>query len=42
MVEVKEGKEEDAKTKALIEALTSDVVKEYMEQTYEGAVVPLF
>ena len=42
VVAVKEGKEEDAKTKALIEALTSDVVKEYMEQTYEGAVVPLF
>ena len=42
VVAVKEGKEEDAKTKALIEALTSDAVKEYMEQTYEGAVVPLF
>ena len=42
VVAVKEGKEEDAKTKALMEALTSDAVKEYMEQTYEGAVVPLF
>ena len=42
VVAVQEGKEEDAKTKALIEALTSDAVKEYMEQTYEGAVVPLF
>ena len=42
VVAVKEGMEEDAKTKALIEALTSDAVKEYMEQTYEGAVVPLF
>lgn len=42
MVAVQEGKEEDAKTKALMEALTSDAVKEYIEQTYEGAVVPLF
>ena len=30
------------KTKALIEALTSPEVKEFMETTYEGAVVPLF
>lgn len=29
-------------TKALMEALTSDTVKEFMETTYEGAVVPLF
>ena len=42
VVAVQEGKEEDAKTKALMEALTSDAVKEYIEQTYEGAVVPLF
>ena len=42
VVAVQEGKEDDEKTKALIEALTSDAVKEYMEQTYEGAVVPLF
>ncbi len=42
VVAVQEGKEEDEKTKALIEALTSDTVKEFMEQTYEGAVVPLF
>ena len=42
VVAVQEGKEEDEKTKALMEALTSDAVKEYIEQTYEGAVVPLF
>ena len=42
VVAVQEGKEEDAKTKALMEVLTSDAVKEYIEQTYEGAVVPLF
>ena len=42
VVAVQEGKEEDEKTKALMEALTSDTVKEFMEQTYEGAVVPLF
>ncbi len=39
---VQEGKENDDATKALMEALTSDTVKEFMETTYEGAVVPLF
>ena len=33
---------ESEKTKALMEALTSPEVKEFMETTYEGAVVPLF
>ena len=27
---------------ALVEALTSDEVKAFMEETYQGAVVPLF
>ena len=42
VVAVQEGKENEEGTKALMEALTSDTVKEYMETTYEGAVVPLF
>ena len=42
IVAVKEGKENDEGIKALIEALTSQEVKQFMEDTYEGAVVPLF
>ncbi|MDO4268302.1 MAG: MetQ/NlpA family ABC transporter substrate-binding protein [Eubacteriales bacterium] len=42
VVAVQEGKENDPKTAALIEALTSDTVKEFIESTYDGAVVPLF
>ena len=39
---VKEGSEDSAGILALIEALQSDRVREYIETTYEGAVVPLF
>ena len=39
---VKEGRENDEAIQALYAALCSDEVKEYMETTYEGAVVPLF
>lgn len=39
---VREGQENSDKTKALLEALTSDTVKKFMEDTYEGAVLPLF
>ena len=42
MIAVRAGEEESPKTKALIEALTSDEVKSFMESTYEGAVVPVF
>lgn len=42
IVAVQEGKENDEAAKALIEALTSDEVKAFIESTYEGAVVPLF
>lgn len=42
IVAVQEGKENDEIAKALIEALTSDDVKAFIESTYEGAVVPLF
>ena len=38
---VKEGNEETEKTKALIKALSSAAVKDYIEKTYAGAVVPL-
>jgi len=39
---VKEGNEETEVTKALVEALLSAEVKEYINNTYEGAVVPVF
>ncbi len=42
VVAVREGDEETDKTKALIEALTSDEIKEFIETKYDGAVVPLF
>lgn len=42
IVAVQEGHEKDDAILALIDALTSDTVKQYIEDTYEGAVVPLF
>lgn len=42
IVAVKEGEESSDAAKALVEALTSPEVKQYMEEKYEGAVVPLF
>ena len=42
VVAVRAEDAESDKTKALIEALTSPEVKEFIESTYEGAVVPLF
>lgn len=42
VVAVRAEDAESDKTKALIEALTSPEVKEFIETTYEGAVVPLF
>ena len=42
VVTVMEGKENDAKTQALVKALTSAEAKAFMEETYGGAVVPLF
>ena len=39
---VKEGRENDEAIQALVKALKSDEVKEYMEETYQGAVVPVF
>lgn len=39
---VKEGNEENEAIQALLAALQSDAVKTYMEETYGGAVVPVF
>ena len=39
---VKEGNENDPAIQALYAALTSDKVKEYINSTYDGAVVPIF
>lgn len=42
VVAVKAGNEENEAIKALVEALQSDEVKQYMEETYNGAVIPMF
>lgn len=42
VIAVQEGHENDEAVQALIEALTSDEVKKFMDEKYEGAVVPLF
>ena len=42
VIAVREGHDKDENIVALVEALTSDEVKAFMETTYEGAVVPLF
>ena len=39
---VKEGNEENEAVLALVEALKSDEVKAFIEETYAGSVVPLF
>ena len=42
IIAVKSGNEDSAKTKALISAILSDEVKEFIEKEYDGAVVPVF
>ena len=42
IVVVKEGNEKSEKTQALVKALTSQEVKDYINNTYSGAVVPIF
>ncbi len=42
IVAVKEGNEDNAAVKALLDVLQSDAVKNFIEETYEGAVVPVF
>lgn len=39
---VKEGNEDNAAVKALIEALHSDTVRDFISEKYDGAVVPAF
>ena len=39
---VKEGNENSEKIQALLKALKSDAVKQFIQNTYNGAVVPLF
>lgn len=42
IVAVKKGNEDSEKIKALVKALQSDEVKEFIESEYKGAVVPVF
>lgn len=42
VVVVKEGNEENENIKALVSALESDTVKQFIEEKYDGAVVPMF
>ena len=42
VVAVKEGSENSDAVKALVKALQSDEVKNFINETYDGAVVPLF
>ncbi len=42
IIAVKEGNENVEKIKALIDAVKSDKVKKFIEDKYEGAVVPVF
>lgn len=39
---VQEGRENDPAIQALVKALTSDQVREFINNTYEGAVIPVF
>lgn len=42
IVVVKSGNEEAEKIKVLVEVLQSDAVRKYIEEKYDGAVVPVF
>lgn len=42
LIAVKEGNEDSEKTKALVDAVLSDYVRDYINENYEGAVVPVF
>lgn len=41
IVAVKEGNEDNEAIKALVEVLKSDEIREYINKTYDGAVVPI-
>lgn len=40
LIAVKEGNEDSEAVKALVEVLKSDEIKEYINETYDGAVIP--
>ena len=40
VIAVKEGNENSDKIKALVEVLKSDEIKQYINDTYDGAVIP--
>ena len=40
VIAVKEGNEDSEKIKALVEVLKSDEIKQYINDTYDGAVIP--
>ena len=40
VIAVKEGNENSEKIKALVEVLKSDAIKEYINNTYDGSVIP--
>ncbi len=40
VIAVKEGQENSDAVKALVEALTSDEIVDYIDKTYDGAVIP--
>ena len=40
IIAVKEENEKEEKIQALVKALKSDEIKEYIEKTYDGAVIP--
>ena len=42
IIVVKEGNEKTEKTQALVDAVLSDAVRNYINETYSGAVVPIF
>ena len=42
VVAVKEGNEDSEAIQALVEALESEEVRAFIEETYQGAVMPLF
>ena len=42
MLVVKEGNENNPAILALVDALKTEEVRKFIEDTYEGAVVPMF
>ena len=40
VVAVKEGNEDSEKIKALVDVLKSDAIKQYINDTYNGGVIP--